>query len=122
MSTKYITLRGLLLLVGARPRLEYVDLCLDARVVSTSGAGMDTRSTTVTLLSCPGSPINDPRLVAMFLLKHFSMYPFGSAALSRGHTRRGMVPRGGAFAQDVLAALMRGTDRILFITCPEGKI
>ena len=84
---------------------------------------MDTRSTTVTLLSCPGSPINDPRLVAMFLLKHFSIYPFGSAALSRRrHIRRGMVPRGGAFAQDVLAALMRGTDRILFITCPEGKI
>jgi hypothetical protein len=71
LSTKHLTLRGLILLVAACPKLERVDLCVDAREVPSSGVGMDARSATVKVLEFPGSPINDPRLVAKFLSKHF---------------------------------------------------
>ncbi|KAF8555134.1 hypothetical protein OG21DRAFT_947729 [Imleria badia] len=70
-SAKHLTLQGLLFLVVICPNLESVDLCLDAGQVPTSGVGMDVRNATVKELNFPRSPINDPRLVADFLLKHF---------------------------------------------------
>ena len=71
LSTKYVTLRGLLLLAAACPKLDFLELCLDAREVPTSGVGMDIRSVTLRHLRCPRSPISDPRLVGMFLSKLF---------------------------------------------------
>ena len=71
LSTKYSTLRGLLLLVAVCPNLERVDLRVEAREIPTSGVGMDIRSDTVKELNFPGSPINDPPLVAMFLSIRF---------------------------------------------------
>ncbi|KAF8559949.1 hypothetical protein OG21DRAFT_1502293 [Imleria badia] len=71
LSAKYVTLQGLLLLAVACPKLDFLELCLDARDVPTTGAGMDVRSASVKVLRCPWSPINDPRLVGMFLSKHF---------------------------------------------------
>ncbi|KAF8556867.1 hypothetical protein OG21DRAFT_1506087 [Imleria badia] len=71
LSTKHLTLRGLILLVAACPQLQRVDLCVDARDIPTCGVGMDVRSTTIKELNFPGSPINNPRLVAKFLSKHF---------------------------------------------------
>ncbi|KAF8546255.1 hypothetical protein OG21DRAFT_1491435 [Imleria badia] len=69
LSTKHVTLHGLLFLVAACPELEVVYLCLDAREVPTSGMGI--RSAAVKELIFQDSPIDDPRLVAKFLFKHF---------------------------------------------------
>lgn len=72
LSARNITLRGLLLIVAACPELGRVDLCLDAREVPMSGEGMDVSSVVVTELNFSGSPVDDPRRVAMFLLKHLA--------------------------------------------------
>ncbi|KAF8551601.1 hypothetical protein OG21DRAFT_1605225, partial [Imleria badia] len=71
LSTKHLTLQGLLLLVVACPKLEHVNLSVDAREVPTSEVGMDVRGAAIRQLIFRESPIDDARLVAKFLLKHF---------------------------------------------------
>lgn len=70
-STHHLTLRALLMLVVACPKLESVGLCVDAVQVPKRRADRGIRSVVLKELDFPGSPIDDAELVAKFLLRHF---------------------------------------------------
>ena len=65
---KQITFNGLLSLVSTCPELRQVVLTLDGRQVPIGTAG---GSKAITTFRFPNSPINQARLVAMFLWSHF---------------------------------------------------
>ena len=76
-SGKYVTLRGLASLVECCPRLRWIYLPLDARQVP---ADIPHRSMVVpllpvTLIRFVDSPINNPQLVADFLVRVFPSLP-----------------------------------------------
>ena len=70
VTAKYTTLRGLLSLIQACPRLWTICLPIDARIVPMD-ANPDIRNTLLVCLELPDSYVREPRLVAEFLRKHF---------------------------------------------------
>lgn len=69
LRAKCITFKGLLSLVTICPKLRAVGLTLDGRKVPSGVAGLGRN--TITALRFPNSPIDNPRLVAKFLLTYF---------------------------------------------------
>lgn len=68
-GAKYVTLRGLLTLIEACPRLWRICLPIDAEIVPMD-ASPDIRNTAIKTIRLPDSVIKNPWLVAEFFQKH----------------------------------------------------